>query len=269
MVWADQHEYAGRPKQGSFLRAPRSSIAARLYCLPHAGGTARIFHPWRKLLRTDIEIRTLEYPGHGSRLGEPLLGTIEEMARSAADQLTQDQGVPYALFGHSMGSLVAFETCRVLASRGAAMPSLLIACGHNGPRVLRAAPPVHNSSHDTFVAHLRTLGATPPDVFNTPDLLELMLPILRSDFRACETYSAAERPPIPLPIAVYGGLGDKDTSRNALLAWQEETSGPCVVRMFPGGHFFITDCADHVVSTLERDLIGALASERTSPCQVA
>jgi medium-chain acyl-[acyl-carrier-protein] hydrolase len=274
MTWADQHEYARRSKPGSFDPGVRSSIGAsairtRLYCLPHAGGTARIFHPWRRLLRADIEICTLEYPGHGCRLGEPLLDTIEQMAQSIADQLVRDRNLPYALFGHSMGSMVAFETCRVLAARGAPMPSLLIASGHRGPRVPRSSPPVHDASHETFIEHLRELGATPPELFGTPDLLDLMLPILRTDFRACETYLPPKRPPLPVPIAVYGGLGDDDTSRETLLAWQEETSGPCVVRMFPGGHFFIHDSADHVVSALERDIVGALATEQMTPCPAA
>lgn len=66
-------------------------------------------------------------------------------------------------------------------------------------------------------------------------------------------------------IAAYGGLGDDDTSRDGLRAWQEETTGECVVRMFPGGHFFVTDCADRVLAMLERDLFDALATERMKP----
>lgn len=267
MPWADQRDYARRSGQGAFDHVARSpisapSLRARLYCLPHAGGTARVFYPWRKLLRTDIDVCALEYPGHGTRLGEPLLDTIEQMAYSIADRLPPESQVPYALVGHSMGSLVAFETCRALAARGAAMPSLLIACGHRGPRVPRSSPPIHGASHEAFIAHLRELGATPPELFSSPDLLELMLPILRADFHACEVYSPHARPPLPVPIAVYGGLSDEDTSRETLLAWQKETSGPCTVRMFPGGHFFIRDCADHVVVTLERDIIAALATNR-------
>jgi medium-chain acyl-[acyl-carrier-protein] hydrolase len=267
MEWAYQRDDARRSRQGTFDHVAKSPISAppifaHLYCLPHAGGAARVFHPWRTLLRTDIDICALEYPGHGSRLGEPLLVTIEQMAHSIADQLMPEPRAPYALVGHSMGSLVAFETCRVLAARGVAMPSLLIACGHRGPRVPRSSPPIHDASHEAFIAHLRELGATPPELFSTPDLLELMLPILRTDFRACETYSPQTRPPLSVPMALYGGLSDEDTSRETLLAWRDETSGPCTVRMFPGGHFFIRDCADHVVATLERDIIGALATDR-------
>ena len=247
------------------LRIDKPSVRARVYCLPYAGGTAGIFRAWRKLLRPDIDICAIEHPGHGSRLGEPLLDTIEQIAQSVADAVIAGPNAPYALFGHSMGSLVAFETCHVLAARRAAMPRLLIASGHRAPRAPRSTAPMHGAPEAEFVAHLRELGATPPEVFNSPDLLELMLPILRADFRACETYRPHDRARLHINIAAYGGLGDADTSRDGLRAWQEETTGECVVRMFPGGHFFVSDCADRVVATLERDLFEALATERMKP----
>jgi medium-chain acyl-[acyl-carrier-protein] hydrolase len=93
-----------------------------------------------------------------------------------------------------------------------------------------------------------------------------MLPILRADFRACETYRPPDRPCLHVNIAAYGGLGDADTSRNELLGWQEETTGECIVRMFRGGHFFVSDCPDQVIAMLERDLLDALATERATWC---
>ena len=239
--------------------------SARVYCLPHAGGTPGIFRPSRELLPPEIEVRIVEYAGHGSRLGEPLLDTIEQIAGSVADVVAAEPSVPYALFGHSMGSLVAFETCHVLAARRAAMPGLLIVSGHRPPRAPRSTPLMHDASHAQFIAHLDELGATPPEVFNSPDLLELVLPVLRADFRACETYTPRDRPKLHLNIAAYGGLDDADTSRDDLLGWQLETTGECVVRMFPGGHFFVSDCPDRFVAILERDLLAALATERAKP----
>jgi medium-chain acyl-[acyl-carrier-protein] hydrolase len=253
------------------LRAGKSSTRSCVYCLPHAGGTAGVFRSWRELLRPDIEIRAVgypghgRYPGHGSRLGEPLFDTIEQVAMSVVDAVTAGPNVPYALFGHSMGSLVAFEACHMLAARGAAMPRLLIVSGHRAPRMPQSDPPVHKASDAEFVAHLRELGATPAEVFSSPDLLELMLPILRADFRACETSRPGDRSRLHINIAAYGGLGDTDTSRDGLLAWQEETTGECVVRMFPGGHFFVSDHADQVVAMLERDLFDALATQQRKP----
>ena len=227
-----------------------------------------MFRSWQQLLPPDIEICTIEYPGHGSRLGEPLLDTIEDVARSVADVVAAGPGVPYALFGHSMGSLVAFEACHVIAARGDAMPRLLIASAHRPPWAPRSTPPIHDASHTEFIAHLSELGATPPEVFRSPDLLELMLPILRADFRACETYKPCDRPKLHIDIAAYGGLADADTSRDKLLGWQQETTGECVVRMLPGGHFFVNDCTDRVVAMLERDFVGALATEPAKPCAV-
>jgi len=92
------------------------------------------------------------------------------------------------------------------------------------------------------------------------------LPGLRADFRACEIYSPHDRARLPVPIVVYGGLADKDTSRETLHSWQVETTGSCLVRMFPGGHFFISDCANLVISALERDIFNALAAEQIMPC---
>jgi surfactin synthase thioesterase subunit len=127
---------------------------------------------------------------------------------------------------------------------------------------------MHDASHTEFIAHLCELGATPPEVFRSPDLLELVLPVLRADFRACETYKPCDRSKLHINIAAYGGLADADTSRDTLLGWQQETTGECVVRMFPGGHFFVSDCADRVVAMLERDFVAALATEPAKPCAV-
>ena len=281
MTWTDRHDdrqqddmrpydmQQSRPtKSDTARRAPlRSSLRAHLYCLPHAGGTAHIFRQWPTLLRADIDIRALDYPGHGRKIGLPVLDTIERIACSVADEImSRPLDRPYALFGHSMGSLVAFETCHMLAARNVDMPSLLIACGHRAPRIPRLSPTMADAPHAEFVAHLRELGATPPEVFSAPDLLELILPVLRTDFRACETYAPPHRPRLPVPMVVYGGLGDEDTSRDTLQAWQEETAGSCTVRMFAGGHFFINGCANQVISALERDLTDVLATEQIAPC---
>jgi len=274
MTWSHQHDIMQRSKRTAFdLARPnpslsgRSSPRARLYCLPHAGGTAQIFRPWQNLLRADIEVRALDYPGHGTRISQPLLDTIERIALGMADEImSHPQHLPYALFEHSMGSLVAFETCHVLAARNAPMPSLLIACGHRAPRLPSSSPIMHDAPHAAFVAHLRELGATPTEVFSAPDLLELILPVLRTDFRACEIYSPPDRRRLPVPVVVYGGLGDRDTSRETLHAWQEETAGSCLVRMFPGGHFFINECANQVISALKRDILDVLTTEQIGPC---
>ena len=118
---------------------------------------------------------------------------------------------------------------------------------------------MHAAPHAEFVAHLRELGATPPEVLESAELVDLMLPILRNDFRACETYHPPERPPLHTKIVAYGGLADEDIDREALLAWQHETRSRLALRLFPGGHFFVRECAGRVAITLQHDLAEALS----------
>ncbi|MEN3385361.1 MAG: hypothetical protein V7608_5405 [Hyphomicrobiales bacterium] len=243
------------------LRQGGTHARKRLYCLPYAGGSAGIYRSWPELVSPDINIWGVEYPGHGSRIGESLVDCVEKLADSVANAIAAER-TPYVLFGHSMGSLVAFETCHRLATYNAGTPELLVVSGHRAPRLPPSTPSLHAAPDAEFIAHLRELGATPPEVFGSSELLELMLPILRSDFRACETYAPPARSPLHIPIAVYGGLADKDTSCDSLRAWKHETTRDCVVRMFSGGHFFLRDSASRVAAVLEHDLANAFTSHR-------
>jgi surfactin synthase thioesterase subunit len=230
----------------------------QLYCLPYAGGSARVFQSWRDILPFDITLFGVEYPGHGGRIAEPAIDRIDILAGQLVSALAKVPRGPYALFGHSMGALAAFEMSHQLARRGILPPTLLVVSGHGAASLPSTDKPVHASSDDEFFARLRELNATPPEVLETPELLELMMPILRADFRAAETYAAANRPKLAIPIVAYGGLLDADVSRDQLLAWADETTACCTVRMFPGGHFFLRTARDQVVAALTRDLTQAL-----------
>jgi medium-chain acyl-[acyl-carrier-protein] hydrolase len=241
----------------------------RLYCLPYAGGSARVFQSWRDILPPDMTLFGVEYPGRGRRISEPAIDRIDVLAGQLVDALTESPHGPYALFGHSMGALAAFEMSHQLARRGAPMPILLAVSGHGTASLPSTDSPVHASPDDAFLARLRELAATPPEVLATPDLLDLMMPILRADFRAAETYVPARRPKLDTPIVAYGGLQDPDVSRERLLAWQNETTAHCTVRMFPGDHFFLRTARDDLVRTLLSDLTQALAAtaDRVMPAR--
>jgi surfactin synthase thioesterase subunit len=204
-----------------------------------------------------IALLGAEYPGRGRRIAEPPIDRIDVLASELVSALAELRRGPYALFGHSMGALAAFEMAHQLARCGAPLPMLLIVSGHGAASLPSSDRPVHASSDDEFLARLRELNATPPEVLETPELLELMMPILRADFRAAETYVPERRPRLDIPIVAYGGLLDPDVSRDQLLAWADETTAPCTVRMFPGDHFFLRTAPDHVVGTLVRDLTQA------------
>jgi medium-chain acyl-[acyl-carrier-protein] hydrolase len=238
-------------------RAEQSAARLGVYCLPHAGGSASLFWSWRSLLPPDIALWGLEYPGHGRRIAESPVDRIDRLAAEFATALAGEPRRPYALFGHSMGCLVAFEACHMLMAWGAPLPTLLIVAAHGAPRLPPTEPPVHAAPDREFIAKLRDLDATPSEVLESSELLEFMLPILRADFRACETYVPADRPKLPVRIAAYGGLADADVGPDQLLAWDDETTGDCALRMFPGGHFFPRTAPERVTAMLARDVADA------------
>jgi medium-chain acyl-[acyl-carrier-protein] hydrolase len=150
---------------------------------------------------------------------------------------------PYAVFGHSMGALLAAEVARDLASRGLPRPFRLFVSGRRAPQIPDPYPPISHLPDNEFVNEInQRYGGIPSQILNSPDILELLLPCLRADITAVETFRAPApngRAPLDCPITAFGGLDDAQTPRTHLEAWRELTSAAFELRMFPGGHFYL------------------------------
>jgi surfactin synthase thioesterase subunit len=242
-------------------RGPQVARRYLVVWLPYAGGTAATFYRWGHAMSRDAGVLSVEYPGHGRRINDRPARSVQEIAVEIVDAL-QDLLSPYALCGHSMGALIAFECCRELERRGRRLPFALVACAHRAPHLPPRGPLIHDLPEDDFVDRLQALNATPPEVFSSRELTELMLPILRADFQACESYIAPRASTIHVPIFTYGGLEDPDVSQEELGGWRMHTALTWHVRMFAGGHFFLHSDIDRVARTLAVDLAAA-ARERS------
>ena len=115
-------------------------------------------------------------------------------------------------------------------------------------------PSTYNLPDSELIEDLRRLNGTPPEVFDEPDLLKMMLPLIRADFEVTQAYTYEEEPPLDCPITVYGGLGDHGVKRENLDAWCTQTTAPCAVRLLPGDHFFVNTNRDLLLQTLTCDL---------------
>jgi medium-chain acyl-[acyl-carrier-protein] hydrolase len=217
----------------------RNPTRIRLYCLAYAGGSAHAFAPLADSVSAVLDVSPLDYPGHGRRMREPLRQRIADIALCLADKLATSPQTPYALYGHSMGALVAYELCQLLSSRHATLPLLLIAAAHRAPHLPNRQTPLNDLPDAQLLAEIYRLDPNSRAPLETSELRTLMLPILRSDFHACETYAPRDARKLTVPIAVYGGLSDDEITRDELMAWRERTVAPCSLRFFPGGHFFM------------------------------
>jgi surfactin synthase thioesterase subunit len=217
----------------------------RLLCLPHAGGSAVAFHPWRGRFATAARVTPVELPGHGTRRREPLLHEPGALLDVLTAELAAAADGPYVLFGHSFGALVAFELAHRLAATAAGPPLALVVSGRNAPAVAHPLAALHDAPTPALLHGLRALQGTLPAVEQSPELLEVFLPPLRADLRMTETYRRPELPPLSCPVQVVAGDLDPVVDDAGLAAWQDETTGPCRVRRVRGGHMILDSPALH------------------------
>ncbi|HVF55642.1 MAG TPA: thioesterase domain-containing protein [Pyrinomonadaceae bacterium] len=233
------------------IRAPSNASARiRLFCFPYAGGSAAIYRSWQSALQPGVEVCPVQLPGRGSRMREPSFTRIGPLLAAAAEALRPYMDMPFAFFGHSMGAIVSFELARLLRREYGLMPRHLFLSGRSAPQTPDADSVTYNLPDEEFVEELHNLGGTPKEVLEHPELLRLMMPVVRADFEVSQTYRYTSEPPLDCPFTVFGGLEDVDASRERLEAWREHTSGAFSLRMFPGNHFFLNTAEPLLLRTL-------------------
>lgn len=171
-------------------------------------------------------------------MDEPLTTDPHALAAKLAGELGGQLDGPYALFGHSLGAVIAFELAHDLLDRGAAAPAVLFASGAEAPAVRDGSKWREALSDDALMQELRNLQGTPDEALSNAELMRSALPVLRADFLMCGAYVYRPRRPLPCPVHVFAGADD-ETRCEALEAWRWETSASFTLDMLPGHHFFI------------------------------
>jgi medium-chain acyl-[acyl-carrier-protein] hydrolase len=234
---------------------PMPEAGLRLFCFPHSGGSAQIFSLWANGLPAGIEVCAVQLPGRGTRVGEAPFTRLAPLVTALAGALIPYLDKPFALFGHSMGALVAFELARELRRNFQPAPVHMFVSGHSAPHIARRAPALHNLPQAEFVRELGRLNGTPQQVLENAELMQLLLPALRADFEVCETYEYKPDRPLASPISAFGGLRDEEVTHSDLNAWSEHTSASFSVRMFRGDHFYLNAERAMLLRALARELL--------------
>ena len=234
---------------------PNPQSRVRLICFPYAGGSAAIFKAWPTYLPASVEVCPVLLPGRGRRMREMPHTRVATIVTHLAPAIETYSDKPFAFFGHSMGALIGFELARQLRRVGAPEPTHLFASGCPAPQIPASGPPTYSLPEAEFLEKVRSLNGTPPEVLAHPELMQLILPLLRADFEAVGTYELVPEPPLACPISVYGGLQDTEVSREQLDAWRQHTVSNFVLRMFDGDHFFLHQNEPLLLRVLGRELL--------------
>lgn len=211
-----------------------------IFCVPHAGGSSAFFSYWKKLLPAEQRLVLFDLPGHGRRSGEALLYTAEAAAADLTREFAQAIRGPFVLFGHSMGAHLAYRALQELAPDQRAHCRRLLVSAAKGPQIL-IEEGVSLSSElpdEAFREHLLTLGVLPPEVAQRSEFLRFFLPLIRADFRICETFPAYRSSPVlDVAIQALGGSDDWVTLSD-LLEWCSLSTRPEGFEFLPGEHFY-------------------------------
>ena len=235
-------------------RRPRPGARVRLFCFPHAGGGASLFHGWADRLPPAVEVCPVQFPGRETRFGETPFTRLGPLVCALVEALLPHLDRPFAFFGHSLGALLGFELARRLRRERRLEPVRLFASACAAPQGWGGGSALHALPDAAFRKELRRLGGTPPAVLDNEELMAILLPALRADFALCETYAYTEDEPLSCPITALGGLRDRIVSPARLGAWRRQTTGEFRLQMLPGDHFFPQTDPESLLAVLGREL---------------
>jgi len=242
----------------------------KLFCLPYAGGGAAVYRAWRQRMPPCIDLVAFDLPGRGIRHGEAPLNDWSPLIDAVVADVQPHVAAPFAIFGHSMGALVALELAHAIRTRHGSSPVWLGVSGCQAPARRKLDLKWLTCDDEAVCEELRSLGGTPPELLENRDLLELLLPALRADFHLCGSYRPPRREQLHCPMLVLGGTRDRisDPSEN-LAAWSVETLGRCEVAMIEGDHFFIHEQADAVLERVVASLSSVAGAVRSLPAKAS
>ncbi|GAA2777035.1 thioesterase II family protein [Saccharopolyspora taberi] len=231
-------------------RVRRPDAPIDLYCFPHAGGSAGEYVRWSDDL-AEAQVWGVQLPGRASRMSEPSITRMDELVERVVDGI--DFGERFALFGHSLGSLVAFEVARALQRDGKPLPQRLFVSSGPPPPVPRGTERIHDLPDDAFLTRVEQLwGALPEPIKSNADLLKIALGQFRADLAVFETYEHQPGPPLDSPITAFAGA--QEALAADLDGWKAHTAADFESHVLPGHHFYLREQK----AELLRHIAGAL-----------
>lgn len=228
----------------------------KLICFPHAGGTASNYIKWKSDLNDSILLVPFEYAGRGKRIWEPcyesINNAIEDIYGKVMDFV---DGHSYCMFGHSMGTIIIYELCRMIKSNGLNGPEHVFLSGRYPPHIKKKNCNLHIMPNENFISEILKMGGTSSDVFNNSELIDLFLPVLRADYKLVELYKYNEDNfQFDCGITAFTGKEDYIVSKEEIQEWVKYSSKGFNLYEYGGGHFYLNDHYKEIINIIDNTL---------------
>ena len=225
-----------------------------LFCLPHAGASAAgAYASWAEPLGDLARVIPLELAGRGTRVADPFHASLRAAAADGAARVrAQANGASFALLGHSIGGVLAYETAATLRAEGAPLPAGIVLSGAPPPSRPPLDPPMHMHSEEQFIAEVAALDGLPEVVMEHPAARAFHVEILREDYRLVETYELASPPHrLGMPLLLLHGSDDPLRQPDDDERWRQLAGGVMATRVVPGAeHFFPATHRDETLASV-------------------
>jgi len=235
-----------------------------LFCIPYAGGIAEVtYGKWQACFGNDLDVVPLEPAGHGRRMNEAFEVSIQSTAENFLPKIKEAvaQGKRYAIYAHSMGTLIAYELVKAIAAANLPEPKGLFLSGRLSPEHQYTGPDLHELSDTDLIESLKNIDGSPKDLFNIPELMKAFLPIIRSDYRITETYQF-EKPRYQIRgfIHCFFSGGDSLVNLEDMHEWKKYCQGEFLIHRYSGHHFFIHDQYVAICEQIKNVLLDIVAT---------
>lgn len=226
-----------------------------LFCLPYAGGSEVAYYKWKNYLHPSIELIPIELKGRGKRFNEIFYESLEEAVDDIFENI-KDKIInnSYAIYGHSMGSLLAYELYYKIKEMNMEKPKHIFFSGYRAPSIIREKENLYNLPDYDFMKKVMDLGGTPEELMKNQELLEVFIPIIRSDFKILENYKYKEKKDkIDCNVSILNGKQDA-IKLEEILAWKNHVSKEFKFYNFEGNHFFINTNIENITNSINDTL---------------
>ncbi len=225
----------------TFFNNKKMQSKCYLFCMPYAGASATVFRKWQSMVKTGIEVLPVHYPGHEDRIMEKPIDEVSEMIELLYNDIVSqelDSKYPFYLFGHSLGSRLAYELAIIFNKERNPFFKGLIVAGCKIPSELEPYPIYHLETNE-FLKAMMMYGRISEQVISTKGLVDIFLPLLRADFKMAETYCNKEGIKVDVPILALAGTRDLGVLEEDIVAWKAYTTNTFEYHLIEGEHLFI------------------------------